>query len=872
MRLFESLKPSNYNLSLDLDPEHKKFSGIVAIKAKRTGRPSRRVTLHQKDLKVTKATLIRHDKKGDEVLPIDRINLHKAYDELRLHSSKMIYPGDYTIKLEFAGRITDPMNGLYPCYFKHDGKDKMLLATQFESHHAREVFPCIDEPEAKATFDLTLVTPDEGVVLANTPIKKRERVKGEGLRVKGTKNSTLRPIPPTLITTFETTPIMSTYLLAFVYGDMGHLEAKTKRGTLVRTFATPDNVKFTEFALETAVRCLEYYEDYFDIPFPLAKSDMIALPDFASGAMENWGLITYREQALLVDPKNTSLGTKQYVAMVVAHELAHQWFGNLVTMRWWTDLWLNEGFASWIEYLACDQLFPDWQMWTQFAASEQQPAFKLDALDNTHPIEVPIRHPDEIRSIFDTISYSKGASVIHMLYGYLGETDFRNGLRHYLKQHSYGNADTHNLWAALEEISGKPVKQFMHAWTSLPGYPVVSVSQKQVGSKKLKVESKKEQALTEVSLSQERFYMQKPAKITPVNWPIPLLTLGQAPGMLDSAHASYHTESLAKLNQGQSGFYRIVYDANSLDRIIKQIPKMPPVDRLGLLSDAFEAAKAGYGPTTGALELLAHYGTEDNAAVWEIISSNIVELRRTMDDEPFREALKPFVRKLIAKQLERLGWEEKKSDSYFDKLLRPTILGLASSSDEPDVVKEALKRFEAAKSPEDIPADLRGLVYTTAAREGDEKTFKKLLGFHDDSHSSEERTTLCAALTAFEQPELYEKALNLITTDKVRRQDAMYWLAYSLMNRHAKRAAWAWMQDNWKWLEKNLGSDLSFFRTPIYAARSFSHKEFLSEYDGFFKPRTSPALERSINQGREMLEWQIAWKERDLTKLQKFLG
>jgi puromycin-sensitive aminopeptidase len=373
----------------------------------------------------------------------------------------MLYPGEYHVVLEFSGKITDPMNGLYPCYFTHEGKKKFVLATQFESHHAREVFPCIDEPEAKATFDLALNTPLEGDVIANTPARTVLKEKSQQTTI------------------FETTPVMSTYLLAFAYGDIGFKEAKSKNGTIVRGYATPDNVQFVDFALDTAVKVLDFYEDYFALAFPLPKIDMIALPDFAAGAMENWGLITYREQCMLVDPVNTSIHTKQYVAMVVAHELAHQWFGNLVTMQWWTDLWLNEGFASWIEYLAIDKLFPEWHMWTQFIADEQQPALKLDALDNTHAIEVPINHPDEIRTIFDAISYNKGASVIHMLHGYLGAEDFRDGLRHYLKKHAYKNTVTQDLWAALEEISGKPVKEFMHAWTSFRSYQCGAGASKQ---------------------------------------------------------------------------------------------------------------------------------------------------------------------------------------------------------------------------------------------------------------------------------------------------------------------------------------------------------------------------------------------------------
>lgn len=837
-RLYESFKPGNYNLKLTLNPEKMVFSGTVVIQGQKTGRPSQRLTLHQKGLTIKTAVVTRHDKKGDEAVEIDRINSQKSYDELRLHGKHMLYPGQYTITLEFEGTISDPMNGIYPCYFEEGGKKQKLLATQFESHHAREVFPCIDEPEAKATFDLTLVTPDDDTtVIANTPVKTH--AKKAGLQT----------------TTFETTPIMSTYLLAFVQGNIGHTEATTKNGTLVRAFATPDNVKFTKFALEAAVNCLEFYEDYFAIPFPLPKIDMIALPDFASGAMENWGLITYREQCMLVDPKNTSLPTKQFAAMVVAHELAHQWFGNLVTMRWWTDLWLNEGFASWIEYLAVDHLYPEWDMWTQFVVDEQQQALKLDALDNTHPVEVPIGHPDEIRSIFDTISYSKGASVIHMLHGYLGPEAFRDGLRHYLKRHAYKNTDTLDLWQALEEISKKPVKQFMHAWTSQPGFPIVSF----------------EHSTDKTSLKQERFYLQKPAKPGHILWPIPILSPEEAPVSFDKPEAVYHTASPSKINHGQSGFYRTVYDPSSIAAFASVIVNYSPLDRLGLLADAFEAAKAGYTPLNNALHLLEAYQNEDNAAVWDIIVMNIGEIRRVMDDEAVREQIKPFVIKLAAKELNRLGWEEKDSDSHFDKLLRPTIIGLNAGADEPLTVTECLDRFNAAKQPDALPADLRGIIFTTAARNGDAKTFDKLLQWHNQSTSSEERVTLAAALTAFKQPALYKKALGLITTDTVRRQDAMYWLAYSFGNHYAKQAAWEWLVSHWSWLEKELGSDLSFYRTPIYAGRSFSNPEFKTAYHEFFKNKHTPALERAIKQGAEMLDWQIEWKQRELTNVLAFL-
>lgn len=861
-RLYAQFQPKHYILEIDPDRAAETFTGNVIISGQRVGKPSQRITLHQVGLTITKAHVVKHDKKtGDQEITVDRINHHKSSEEVRLHTNQMLYPGSYTIRLEFKGKITRPMNGIYPCFFEHKGVQKQLLATQFESHHAREVFPCIDEPEAKATFDLTLHTVPGETVIANTPIASQEEKNGK------------------LISTFETTPHMSTYLLAFVTGELGHLEAKTKHGTIVRTYATADKVDFTQFALECAVKTLEFYEEYFNIPYPLAKCDMIALPDFASGAMENWGCITYREHALLVDPENTTLSTKQWVAMVVAHELAHQWFGNLVTMRWWTDLWLNEGFASWIEYLAVDHLFPEWNMWTQFTVDEQQQALKLDALEHTHPIEVAINHPDEIRSIFDAISYSKGASVIHMLNTYLGADVFRDGLRHYLNRHKYGNTDTVDLWQALEEISGKPVKSFMHAWTSQSGFPVLHAE----------VDGQ------EVRLRQERLFVNpEHADVPAETWPIPLLANLDTPiDQLDSETGSFTLSDTHafKLNDGQSGFYRTTYNATHLRHLGEQIRqgKVSPVNRLSILSDTFETAKAGESSTTDALQFLSNFTGETDYTVWDIIATALGNIRTVMNDDQLRDLMKPYTRKLIASELERLGWHRSESDSHFDLLLRPIILGMAASSDEPWVIDHVEKIFatiheandpdpelrqaitnKALKRGSDLDPDLRGVVYGTIARRGGKTEFDKLVEMHNASSLSDERLTLSAAITGFEDPKLIAEALAMVNSDAVRLQDVAYWIAYSFMNRHAKQQTWDWVKQNWDWLHENLGSDLSFYRMPVYAARAFSDRSFINEYKAFFEPKLSPALDRSYKQGLEMLQYQSAWKERDFDSILAF--
>lgn len=842
-RLYEQFQPENYHLVLHPDRGAMAFRGTVIIKGRKTGRPAQRLTFHQKDLKITSAIVTKHDKTGEKTVKITRINNQGSLDEVRLHAEAMIYPGDYTVTMEFEGEITRPMQGIYPCFFKDGGKDKQLIATQFESHHAREAFPCIDEPEAKATFDLTLTTQAKETVISNTPVKEQA--------TKGKIQTT----------TFETTPKMSTYLLAFVYGEMEYKESKTKEGTVVRCYATPANVGYTDFALDCAVKTLEFYNSYFDIPYPLAKCDFIALPDFASGAMENWGCITFREQALLVDPKNTSLHLKQWVANVVAHELTHQWFGNLVTMRWWTDLWLNESFASWMSWLAVDHLFPEWKVWTQFIVDEQGLALKLDALEHTHPIEVEVKHPDEIRTIFDAISYEKGASALLMLHDYLGDADFRDGLRLYLKRHAYSNTDTVDLWKAWEEVSGKPVTKFMSAWTTQSGYPIVQANI----------------AGDNPGLKQERFYLNPAADKKEATWPIPLLPSQKLDfATLDTAEQPIGVESLSDeflLNHNRTSFFRAIYDARHLEKLAKAVSagKLNNLDRLGLLSDSFEAAKAGYGSTVDTLKLLDAYGNEDSPVVWDIMSGGIGSIRLVMNDDSVRKDLKPLVRRLTAKQLKRLGWKEQPGDSHFDLLLRPIVLGLSSFSEEPSVIKEAKKRFADMKKPEDIHPDLRGVVYGTIARQGGKPEFDKMVAMHNASTNSEERVTLGGALTGFKQPELIKRALAMIMSDDVRLQDVSYWIAYSFGNRHARKTTWKWMVDNWGWLEENIGTDLGFFRMPIYAGRAFSDESFLPEFKAFFESHMSVAFERPVNQAIETIQWQAAWKKRDLTAIKKYL-
>lgn len=840
-RLYTQFSPHHYDVYFEPSADKQTFSGSVKITGKRNGRPSERITLHQKDLTIDEATVVHIDKKGvRKEIPISRLTRHGAYDELRLHSSETIYPGEYEITVVFKGVITKNMDGVYPCFFEDEGVKKQLIATQFESHYARQAFPCIDEPEAKATFQLTLRHPKDEVVLSNTtPISQT-------------------PHGEHTTTVFDITPKMSTYLFAFIIGELEYKEAVSKNGVKIRTYATKQQIEHSEFALQEAVQYMDFYEEYYDIPFPLAKCDFVALPDFASGAMENWGLITFREQAMLVD-EHTSLSSKQFVAIVVAHELTHQWFGNLVTMKWWTDLWLNEGFASWMEYLAVNDYRPEWELWTQFAVDDQQLALKMDSLEHTHPIEVEVGHPDEIRTIFDVISYQKGASVIHMLHDFLGDEAFRDGLRHYLKTHAYGNTNTIDLWQALEDVSKKPVKEFMHAWTAQKGFPLLSVSQKD----------------DHLVIDQSIFVTnpQSKSRKDSTLWPVPLLSDGLESSLIIKATTNVpikSTHAPIKLNNGQTGFYRVDYTEELQKRQIAALKdgSLSSIDRMGLLSDGIEVTRAGYQSVTDYLELMQHYAEETSLPVWDIIASSLAQIRSVLskDDanDELRDLMKPFIRQLVKKQLVTLGIKEKPGEPHLDTLLRPLIVGLAAGADTEEVIEQLKDLYrQRIEHQAVIDPNIRGVMYSTIARLGGENEYNELVKLYKNTNTSDEKLALTAALTSFEQPDINAHVLELITTDVVRLQDLSYWIAYSFMNRHARAQTWDWTRNRWQWLKDNIGTDLSFSRMPIYVARNFADAKLGKEYEDFFTKNMEPMIERTYAQGVEMIQTNTAWRKRD---------
>ncbi|MEK7594665.1 MAG: M1 family metallopeptidase [Patescibacteria group bacterium] len=840
-RLFTQFQPENYDLTLNVDREGMTFAGSVTIRGKKVGRPSQRITLHQKDLKITKATITKHDKGGDKQVEITRINNQDSYDEVRLHTDEMLYPGDYTLKLEFASDITRPMHGIYPCIFEHDGKGKKLIATQFESHHAREAFPCVDEPESKATFDLTVSSPAGETALGNTPIKTQ--------KTEGDK----------LITSFETTPKMSAYLLAFVCGEMGFKEGKTKNGTVVKCYATPDNVEHTAFSVEAAVKCLEFFEDYFGVAYPLPKLDMVALPDFSVGAMENWGLVTYRESVMLVDEKSSSIESRQICALVVAHELSHQWFGNLVTMKWWDDLWLNESFANMMEYLSVDAVWPEWKVWEQFVSHETVSAKRRDSIEDVQAVHCEVRHPDEISTLFDpSIVYAKGGSLLHMLMHYIGNDAFRKGLNSYFIKHQYGNTQAKDLWAELSESSGQDIAAFMDGWLERPGYPLVDINW-QPGT-------------NEVSLSQKRFLSDPKAvskDVTP--WHVPLASTRElsAPVLSKSSgEVTFRTESSEPLlfnHNGQS--YFLPYYSNDLHllQILSGIKdgKVSTIDRLLLLDNYTLLQRSGDSTTVELLELVKAYEGEQEESVWGMIAMSIAEVRRLIDGDEASEAkLDSMIQAMVSPLVDKLGWDDKPRDDAQTLHLRGLMFALAAGSKLPAVIEEGLKRFAAFNKPSDLSASTRSVVYHIGSRHGSDEDFSKLLGLYSTVQNADAKDEVASGLTGTKDPKRYGQLIDLLTGEVIRRQDLLHWYAWLLRNRHSRADAWQWMVDNWSWIEQEFASDKNYDHFARFAGSVFSHTDELKKFQEFFADkREIVALARNITLGEQEIVSRVAWRE-----------
>lgn len=820
--LLDSFVPEHYDLSLTLAREARTFQGTVSIKGYQKSDTD--IPFHAKDLTITSATV---DGKSVEYT-------HGDHDELRLAHT---IPGAHIVVLQFEGTITDTMHGLYPCYFEVDGIKKELLATQFESHHAREVFPCIDEPAAKATFDLALTTEENVEVLGNMPIEW-QRVEPEGL-----------------VTKFQTSPRMSSYLLAWVVGELQRKSAMTKDGVEVNIWATyAQSAAALDFPLDIAVRSIEFYNDYFGTAYPLPKADHVALPDFSSGAMENWGLITYREMALLADPATTGISSRQYIATVIAHELAHQWFGNLVTMQWWNDLWLNESFATLMEYLAVDAIHPEWNAWLDFASNETIGALRRDALDGVQSVQVEVNHPDEISTLFDpAIVYAKGARLLRMVQHFVGDDAFQQGLKHYFTEHAYGNTVGNDLWQALADASGKDIVEMMNTWTSQPGFPVVHAS----------LEDDK------ITLTQQQFFVGKRAESSRT-WPIPLnASHATAPILLSDQSATFEYDSTLPfaLNVGDSAHFITQYDDVLYSRLLNSVRdgSLDMLGRIQLLDEATLLARGGELSSAQLIPLLDAYRNETAEPVWNIIAVAINELKKfVQDDETAERNLRKFAHTVAHDKYVELGWEQKDNETEAETKLRSIVIGLTLYGEDPDAIATA-KRLYDTTAMDELDPELRPLIISSVVRYGDAAVVDSLLAHYTTTQSAELKQDICIGITSTRLPEkIAELLAAIMNPDIVKPQDVARWFVYLIRGRESRDMAWQWVRDNWEWIEQSFGGDKSYDDYPRYSATGLTTQQQLDEYRDFFSPMEDiVALSRAISLGIAEIDGRVTLIERD---------
>ena len=846
-RLPAGVTPSHYELTLTPDLEAFTFGGRAVVDLA-VERATSSIVLNAAELTFSGASITLAN--GD-VAEAKEIALDEKAERATVVFDQELQPGTARLSMDYTGILNDQLRGFYRArYVDADGNQRYMAATHLEATDARRAFPCWDEPSIKTTYGITLNVPSELVALSNMPVEESTD-QGNGVK-------TVR---------FAKTPKMSTYLVVLVVADMVSVEEKTKHGTTMGVWAVRGKEEQGRFALETSVKVLDYFNDYFKIPYPLPKMDHIAVPDFAAGAMENWGGITYRETALLFDPENSAAAARQRIAEVVAHEMAHMWFGDLVTMEWWDDLWLNESFASWVGDKAVGKVFPEWNMWTQFVAHDTQAGLGLDGLRNSHPIGVDVKNPAEISEIFDAISYSKGGSVLRMLESFLGEETFRAGLYDYLSAHQYANARKDDLWTALEKASGQPVTKVMAAWVNQTGYPVLETQARRDGE-------------VHVDITQRRFlydHLLGEGNDDTTLWPVPIPvmtgpTCQQASFLLEDRGTAFAATNVlgtkpddwVKVNAGQTGFFRVNYSADEWGRLKGAIQRreMPAIDRLGLESDAYALMRAGMLPATTYLSLAEAFMGEDDATVWGSLSASFGGLTALLRDQPYLPKFEAFAGEAYRDIVGVVGWEPAPGEGHLDSLLRSTVLGQAGAYGNADVLLEAKRRFESYLSnPGSLSPDLRGVAYSLAAHQGDQAVYDQLWELERKAELQEEKMRLLGAISRFKQPDLLQETLRRSLTDEVRAQDAVSLVMVVAGNRHGRDLAWQFVKDNWAEFNRRYGDGGFMLMRLVGITGSFTSLERAAEVEEFFKTHPAPAAQRTLQQSLERIRLNARWLE-----------
>ena len=822
-RLLETFQPEHYDLYLDIDRGKKTISGRTTI----TGYASQsQIAVNQKYLHVNSVQVAGQDvpfTTDDQAEAID-ITLPQA--------------GAVTLNIDYTAPLTDTMMGIYPSYYEVNGEKKQLIGTQFETTAARQAFPSVDEPAAKATFSLAIKYDEHPgeTIIANMPEDHVEN----GVHY------------------FQETVRMSTYLVAFAFGEMQSKLTETKSGVKVGVFATKAHQpKELDFALDIAKRAIEFYEDFYQTPYPLPHSWQLALPDFSAGAMENWGLVTYREAYLLLDPDNTSLDMKQLVATVITHELAHQWFGDLVTMNWWDDLWLNESFANMMEYVSVDAIHPDWHIWELFQTTEAPMALQRDATDGVQPVHVAVNNPAEIDSIFDSaIVYAKGSRMLVMVRALLGDDALRKGLKNYFAAHKYHNAKGSDLWQALGEASGLDIGKIMNSWLEQPGYPVVTAAVDDQG---------------QLVLSQKQFFIGDGVD-QGRTWQIPLNSnYDAAPQiMTDKQVVLGNYQELRdkngqpfRLNVGNNSHFIVKYDDTLLKDILDSADQLDPISQRQLLQDLRLLAEGQQVSYADLVPLLKRFANSPSA----IVNAELYHIANNLKmfvqpGSPEEQELRAFFDQLSKQAVARLGWLPKDGENNDDQLTRPYVLNASLYARNADSMAEAHRIFSDYQDRlEQLSADVRELVLKNEVQNyGNDELFEKLIKAYQDTADASFKQDIRGALPNTTDPATIKKIIALYENASViKPQDLRAWYRGVLANDAGQQAAWDWLRTDWQWLNNTVGGDMEFATFITVTAGVFHTPERLAEFKDFFEPKiNTPGLTREIKMDIKIIESKVA--------------
>lgn len=760
----DHLRPLHYQLSISPDLDQFRFDGRVVITFE-SDRPEVEIVLNALELAVWQCSLVMEDG-----LKPCAFHVHPAKETLVIHLPQPM-SGSFRIQIDYSGKINDQLAGFYRSGYKKNGQQRYIAITQFQESSARQAFPCVDHPGRKATFQLTLKVSKKLQVISNTPVESTTKVSD------GTKQ-----------VVFEPTPVMSTYLVFFGVGEFEFFQDTVD--SRVRVATLPGLGHTTDLGLSFGRKALAYCEDYYGIDYPLAKMDLIAVPDFAFGAMENWGAITFRENLLLHFPETTSAEAVERICEVIAHEIAHQWFGNLVTPADWKYLWLNESFATYFGFGVVAHTHPDWGIWDQFLHTQTATAMTRDGLVATFPIELPGGTHVAINSSTAPIIYNKGASMLRMIEGYIGQKHYKQGVRTYLKRHTYGCAQSHHLWNAFEDAADAPITAMVQNWIGQPGYPLITVERNE----------------NKLTLTQQRFTYRPYG--SDQSWIVPLTLLVwdtddepcRRSFMMQDAEMTVElpqTPTAYKLNIGQTGFYRVNYlDPDNLDALADRVKdgSLAHADRWGLQNDLYALARAGRLPLGTYLDFLGHYQNESEYLPLASITTNLGLAERIVTKE-IRDRIAAIGRSMGQRVLARIGMAPQADEPHTRAALRNQLLWQAAVWGAESVIDFGIKQFDRMRSGHSVNPDIARSVMQIGARQSGQPALDWLKARFAESPSEHERMNILTAMTAFAQWDLVESALEF-TLSAVPLRNRFMPIVSAAANRLAAPRLWAWYQNH----------------------------------------------------------------------------